>query len=269
VISLVGVGKRYGRGPLVLSGIDLVVRPGEPLVVRGANGSGKSTLLRIVAGCAAPTHGRVVGLPATVGYVPDRFPARLRMPADVYLGHLLRVRPHRTAGEEPRDLLQRLGFRGGTRTSMNQLSKGNAQKVGLAQALSSGALLLVLDEPWSGLDADTRPILTAAIAKAVADGVALVVADHTGTADTLVGHRAVAMRDGRLVDAELDSGRTVAVTLRCDAPDRVVPRLAQFGGVERRDGGLVLRVSAADVDALLLTALRIGCSVWEVRECAH
>jgi ABC-type multidrug transport system ATPase subunit len=149
---------------------------------------------------------------------------------------------------------------------MNQLSKGNAQKVGLVQALCSGAPLLVLDEPWSGLDADARPVLTATIAQTVADGVAVVVADHTGTADTLLGHRAVVMRDGRLLDAE-PGGRTVAVTLRCDEPERVGPRLAQFGDVARRDGGLAMRVADRDVDALLLAALQLGCSVKEVREC--
>lgn len=148
---------------------------------------------------------------------------------------------------------------------MNRLSKGNAQKVGLAQALSSGAPLLVLDEPWSGLDVDAHPALTAAIAQAVAGGVAVVVADHTGTADQLAGRRAVVVRGGRLVDEPREIA--VVVTLRCETPDRVVPHLRHFGGVERRDDGLVLRVSAGDVDALLLAAIRLGCSVKEVREC--
>lgn len=265
MISLVGVSKRYGRGPFVLAGVDLVVRPGEPLVVRGANGSGKSTLLRVVAGCSVPTRGRVVGRPATVGYVPDRFPARLRMPADVYLTHLRRVRPGRSDGHDPLELLNRLGFRGGTRTAMHRLSKGNAQKVGLVQALSSGAPLLVLDEPWSGLDVDARPVLTAVIAQAVADGVAVVVADHTGNADQLLGQRAVTVRDGWLVDTPVETA--VLVTLRCEAPDRVVPHLRAFAGVQRREDTLAMRVAAGDVDALLFAALQLGCSVKEVREC--
>lgn len=264
MISLVGVGKRYGRGPLVVTGVDLDVLAGQPLLVRGANGSGKSTLLRIVAGCLTPTHGRVVGRPATVGYVPDRFPARLRMPADVYLRHLARVRPHRTDAADPLELLAALGFRGAVRTPMNGLSKGNAQKVGLAQALCAGAPLLVLDEPWSGLDVDARPVLTAAIGQAVADGIAVVVADHTGTAETLAGHRAVLMRDGRLVETAEDA-RLVAITLRCAEPEHAAARLG--GVVEVRDGGLAVRVPAGEVDALLLAALRIGCSVREVREC--
>ena len=260
MIQLIGVGKRYGRGPLVVAGVDAEIRDGTPLVVLGTNGSGKSTLLRLVAGCLAPTHGRVVGRPATVGYVPDRFPGRLRTPAGAYLRHLRRIR--RTSGSDPAALLAELGFRGGLRTPMNQLSKGNAQKVGLAQALCSGAPLLVLDEPWSGLDVDTRPVLTAAVEHIVAAGVAVVVTDHTGTAETLTGHRVVLLRQGRLAVAGL---RTVAITLRCTEPERVVRQLAGRGSVERQAGDLVLRVPAQDVDALLFTALQLGCSVREVR----
>jgi len=187
------------------------------------------------------------------------------MPADVYLRHLARVRPHRTVHTDPAELLATLGFRGGVRTHLNRLSKGNAQKVGLAQALCSGAPLLVLDEPWSGLDVDARPVLTAVIRQAVAHGVAVVLADHTGIAETLVGHRVVAMQDGRLAAAT--GAPMVAVTLRCREPERVAARLT--GTVELRDGGLAVQVPADEVDALLLTALRIGCSVREVRECAH
>jgi ABC-type multidrug transport system ATPase subunit len=57
VIQLIDVGKRYGRGPLVVSGIDAQIPAGRPFVVLGDNGSGKSTLLRLIAGCLAPTHG--------------------------------------------------------------------------------------------------------------------------------------------------------------------------------------------------------------------
>jgi len=66
VTSLSGVGKRYGRGSMIIANVDLEIEPGTPLVVLGANGSGKSTLLRIIAGCAAPTRDRVAGRPPWV-----------------------------------------------------------------------------------------------------------------------------------------------------------------------------------------------------------
>jgi ABC-type multidrug transport system ATPase subunit len=266
VIRLVGVAKRYGRGPFVVAGIDAEMRRGEVLVVHGANGAGKSTLLRLVAGCLAPTQGRVEGRPDTVGYVPDRFPARLRMTAGAYLRHMRRIRSGPTG--EPAELLDRLGFRGGLGTSMSRLSKGNAQKVGLAQALCSGAPLLVLDEPWSGLDADARPVLTAAVQQLVTAGAAVVVSDHTRTAEALSGHRSVLLRRGGLTDANTGP-RVVAVTLACADPESVTERLAEFGAVERHAGGLALQVPGRDVDALLIAALRLGCSVREVRECVN
>lgn len=188
---------------------------------------------------------------------------------------------------------------------MNQLSKGNAQKVGLAQALCAGAPLVVLDEPWSGLDADARPVLTSAVARLVGDGIAVVLADHTRTAVTLPGHRSVLLLDTGLAETapglvepggadfglvdgggtvgpgpvgnggagvrigEGSGGRRVAVTLWCVAPDRVAGRLGVFGVVERRVDGLVLLVDAASVDDLLRAALGLGCSVREVRECVR
>lgn len=266
MIQLVGVGKRYGRGPLVVSGVDVEIRAGQPLVVLGDNGAGKSTLLRLIAGCVAPTHGRVTGRPATVGYVPDRFPAHLRMPADAYLRHLRRIRPGHTSTPDPVALLTDLGFRGGLRTPMSRLSKGNAQKVGLAQALCSGAPLLVLDEPWSGLDADARPVLTAAVEHIVGAGTAVVVTDHTRTAEMLTGRRTVLLHSGGLTETGTEP-RAVAITLRCADPDRVAQQLAGRGTIERQPRGLALRVPARDVDVLLLTALHLGCSVREVREC--
>ena len=74
MIRLAEVRKRYGWGRWVLHDVDLEIRAGQVVSIHGANGSGKSTLLRLLIGLTRPTSGTVSGLPAVIGYVPDRFP---------------------------------------------------------------------------------------------------------------------------------------------------------------------------------------------------
>jgi ABC-type transport system involved in cytochrome c biogenesis ATPase subunit len=176
-----------------------------PVVLGGANGSGKSTLLRIVAGAAAPTAGRVRGRPRVVGYLPDRFPALLRLPVDAYLQHLAAIR-----GVAVDDgLLAALGFTGSRTDAMARLSKGNAQKVGLTQALGCAAGLVVLDEPWAGLDADAAATLDAILADRARD-TAVLVTDHTGRADKLPRVRRFALVQGRVQPLTAADGSVVA-----------------------------------------------------------
>ncbi|MEJ3657177.1 ATP-binding cassette domain-containing protein [Actinomycetes bacterium KLBMP 9759] len=266
VLRMEGVGKRYGRGPVIIDGIELVAEPGLPVVIAGANGSGKTTLLRIAAGATAPSWGRVTGRPGGVGYVPDRFPAHLRMPVGAYLRHMRRVR---RAGGDASALLADLGFTADPGTPMNQLSKGNAQKVGLAQALAGGAELLVLDEPWSGLDVDARPALTSAVAAAAGGGAAVLVTDHTGIADALPRLRRMRLHEGELAESG-DAGARVVVALLCREPDVMAAELATHPAhdVTVAAGAVTLTVPSAHVDGLLRRALQLGCSVREVRPLA-
>jgi ABC-2 type transport system ATP-binding protein len=275
-MRLEGVHKRYRKGPPVLAGVDLALDAGAPVVLAGANGSGKSTLLRIVAGCAAPTAGRVRGRPRAVGYLPDRFPAQLRMPADVYLGHLAAVRGGRARGADRRRgtvpdlrLLETFGFTGPRAEPMARLSKGNAQKVGLAQALGGGPGLVVLDEPWAGLDVDAAACLLDLLAALT---VPLLVTDHTGRAARIPGARHLRLADGVLAEdpegpedaadtAPLAVG-AVSIVLRADDPAAALAGLGVPGRADR--DRLHLSVPAPAVDALLLAALERGCSVLSV-----
>jgi ABC-2 type transport system ATP-binding protein len=254
-VELSGVEVRYGRTEPVLSGLDLQVLPGRPVVVRGTNGSGKSTLLRVVAGCAKPTAGRVTGRPGRVGYLPDRFPSQLRMPAASYLRHMAAL--HQVGSAPAVGLLGALGFTGGLRVPMAHLSKGNAQKVALAQALCSGAALLVLDEPWSGLDTDAAGAVSTLIARMVEDGAAVVITDHTGTSGGLASRDVHDLVDGRLVPA---TPATVLVTLVADDPQAAVARLA---GLACTVAGhrITVRVPEAHRDDVLRAALSWGCGV--------
>ncbi|MFE6869741.1 ATP-binding cassette domain-containing protein [Kitasatospora sp. NPDC057692] len=286
------VGKRYGRGPWILREVDLRLAPGEVLAVLGANGSGKSTLLRILAGLTRPTTGRLTG-PATtrraaVGYVPDRFTAHERLTAAAYLTHLGRIRGLSTAAARRRagQLLDRLALVGGPDAALRTLSKGNAQKVALAQALLVPPDLLVLDEPWSGLDASAHTVLAELIAETAAEGGSVVFTDHR---EALAEAHATAVRaiaDGRVTaraapgpgaavpPAELvlagpapDAPAPDATAPDAAAPDAAAPdapdwrELPGVLALTRRGPELHLRVDQAHADAVLLTALRHRWSV--------
>lgn len=242
VLRLSGVGKHY-RDRAVLSGVDLEVLPGEAVAVAGGNGSGKSTLLRLIARLSRPSSGTIDGT-SSVGYVPDRFPAATRMSALAYLRHLGRISEVPDVDDKSTKLLTRLALSGGPRAPIRQLSKGNAQKVALAQALLTDPELLVLDEPWSGLDPAAYEVLGELIAETRARGGGVVFTVHEESAAEPHADRVFVLDAGKLRAAGERASARIVLT---------------------RAGERVERAVAADeVDAVLLESLRAGWSVLEV-----
>lgn len=186
---------RYGRrGPWVLSEVELNLGGGDVVEITGINGTGKSTLLRLLAGLLRPVKGVIEDRPDVVGYAPERFPAGQPFTVAAYLRHmaaLRRVDP-RSAGE----WAERLGMNHLLGRRLADLSKGSAHKVGLAQALLCRPGLLVLDEPFAGLDAATRAELPRVIGEVAAEGGIVVVSDHQGDLRTIPGRRRHEVRDG-------------------------------------------------------------------------
>lgn len=247
MVRLDRIGKRYGRGPWVLRDFSLDVAPGEVVALRGGNGSGKSTLLRIAAGVTAPSAGRVTR-GASVGYAPERFPTGVRLSAREYLRRLAAVRGVPVRWE----LVEELGFAGDPDAPVATLSKGNTQKVALVQALHATDLL-VLDEPWSGLDAAAGAALGELVTSSRA---AVVLTDHHG--HDLAGAREVFLGEvrGGVVVIELDRvGEVFALIRELDGVSAARP----VG-----DGARV-EVRAGHSDGVLAEALRLGCSVRSVR----
>ncbi|MDX3312149.1 ATP-binding cassette domain-containing protein [Streptomyces sp. NPDC054884] len=206
-LRLEGVGRRYGlRGPWVLRHVTLRPEPATLTRVAGGNGTGKSTLLRLLARVDAPTEGRVTGRPRTA-YVPERFPAALPFTAAGYLAHLGAVHGlSRPAAERAADhWLDRFGAAAHGGAPMNRLSKGTSQKVAVAQALLAEPELLILDEAWTGLDADARAELERAVAERTAAGAAVVFVDHDPRRLADATDTVLTVRDGALharVDAD-------------------------------------------------------------------
>ncbi|WP_246169499.1 ABC transporter ATP-binding protein [Actinotalea subterranea] len=160
-LTLTGVSRSFGDR-LVLDDVGFTVRPGRMTGFIGANGAGKTTTMRIVLGVLAPDAGRVElgGRELTrpvrrrFGYMPEERGLYPKMRIDeqlVYLGrvHGLGLRDARRRTDE---LLDQLGLADRAHDQLHTLSLGNQQRVQVAAALVHDPVLLVLDEPFSGLD---------------------------------------------------------------------------------------------------------------------
>lgn len=275
MLRLEAVSKRYGRGRWVLQDVDVEIPAGSVVAFAGGNGSGKSTLLRMVVGLSKPTRGTVTGRPAVVSYVPDRFSPNEHMSALAYLTHMGRIRGMGSgvAAARAHRLLDRLALVGGKDTELRTLSKGNAQKVALAQALLVEPQLLVLDEPWSGLDASAHGVLAEIMTEVSAAGGAVVFTDHRESVTRAHASHTYTVKQGRVVL------RGPEAVIQQRAVTNVALELPGHGGlpqevdwstvtgvlsVAARGPGVVVEVDRDYADALLLTALRTGWSVADV-----
>ncbi|MEU8073177.1 MULTISPECIES: ATP-binding cassette domain-containing protein [unclassified Micromonospora] len=236
-----GVWLRYHRrGPWVLRQVDVAIGPGEAAVVLGRNGAGKSTILQLAAGVLRPGRGRVADRPAVVGWVPERFPADQPFTVGAYLSGMGRVAGLSGAAVDRavRHWVERLGLTRFHDVRLPRLSKGTAQKVGLAQALLRPPGLLVLDEPWEGLDATARESVPEIIGEVLADGGTVLVSDHRGETVRLPGARHLSVADGSVTEAASSGGAAVAVV------ELAVPAAGLSAAVARlrADGHQILRV---------------------------
>ncbi|WP_433387832.1 ATP-binding cassette domain-containing protein [Micromonospora sp. KLBMP9576] len=240
-MRLENVWLRYRRrGPWVLRAAGVRVGPGEVVVVLGRNGAGKSTLLQVAAGVLRPSRGRVTGRPRHVGWVPERFPADQPFTVERYLTAMGRVAglDPTAAGRAVDHWTSRLGLSGFRRVRLPELSKGTAQKVGLAQAVLRPPGLLVLDEPWEGLDAVTRDLVPAVIDEVAAAGGSVLVSDHRGEIGRLPGARRWTVADGTVVASAPSADPALAVVEIAVPAARVDGTVARL----RADGHQILRV---------------------------
>jgi len=167
-LLLEGVSHRYGE-LRALEAIDLEVREGETLALLGPSGCGKSTLLGIMGGLLEPSEGyvRVRGEPPAGCLNPFTYVFQdfALLPWRTVAGNVaLALEHHRLgAGERERridEALRLTGLEEFARAYPRQLSGGMRQRVGLARATAVRPALLLLDEPLSALDAQTRELLT-------------------------------------------------------------------------------------------------------------
>ncbi len=165
IITLEGVGKRFGDGPLVLDGIDLAVRKGEFISLIGPSGCGKSTILRLLAGLSPLSAGSIVidGMTPLNAREETFFVFQdanllpwLRVLENVEVPMRLRGIARDRRRERAEELVRLVGLEAARRKFPWQLSGGMKMRVSIARALALGPRILLLDEPFGALDEMTR-----------------------------------------------------------------------------------------------------------------
>ena len=179
-----GLSVSYG-GPVVLEDVSFRVEAGMRIGILGPNGGGKSTLLRVLLGELPPLRGEVT-VRARCGVVPQTERSRLDYPVsalDVALmGTLSRIpwwrRPGRAERLRALDALEVVGLRELANEQFGELSGGQRQRVLIARALVQDARLLLLDEPFSGLDKPSSGRLSSLLINLAAEGRGMLISTH-------------------------------------------------------------------------------------------
>lgn len=166
--------------------ITLDVQAGEGLALIGPNGSGKTTLLRAVLGDVRILSGALEVCASTIGYVPQNsdldptFPVSAREVVTMGLyGELgWGSRPGRAHRARVEEALERVGMADRASMRFGRLSGGQRQRILVARALVARPQLILMDEPFNGLDQPNRDSLVSIVRQATADGVGVVVSTH-------------------------------------------------------------------------------------------
>lgn len=211
MLELRNLSKRWDHRPL-LADISLSVALGETVALLGASGSGKSTLLKIVAGLEAPESGcvRFDGVDIT-SLPPEQrgfalmfqdfalFP-HLNVQDNVAFGLVEQGAKKNPARAQAREMLMRFGLGDQARSRVWTLSGGEQQRVALARALITQPRAMLLDEPFSALDAALREQLRTEFRDRIqAAGMAAILVTHDEQEA-----RAMAQRAWRLVEGQLE-----------------------------------------------------------------
>jgi ABC-type Mn2+/Zn2+ transport system ATPase subunit len=176
----------------VLYDVSFEVDVGQQIAVVGPNGAGKSTLFKVIAGTLEADEGRIEifghdpGQHICIAYVPQRSQIDWAFPVTVedvvMMGRVGQIGLFRRPGQRDRQVvhssLQRVQAAQLARRQIGELSGGQQQRVFIARALAQQAELLLLDEPFTGLDAPSREALFEILEGLHADGVTLMVATH-------------------------------------------------------------------------------------------
>ena len=277
MLELSRLSKRFGSLQ-ALDDLSLSLDRGEIVGFVGSNGAGKSTTMRIVMGVLAADSGAVtwMGAPVdaairrTIGYMPEERGLYPRMKVAEQLVYLARLHGlSASAAKAAADRwTERLGLEERRGDEVQSLSLGNQQRVQLAAALVSDPELLILDEPFSGLDPVAVDVMSQVLLERAAAGVPTLFSSHQLDVVERLCDRVVIIRSGRLVAdgtipelqaTETPRWRVVVEQAAGSPPVQAASLNLPAPAVELDDAGrLVITAAGADEQALLSAAQHLG-----------
>ena len=228
VLELTGVTKRYGEF-LAVDRVSFSAPKGRILGLLGPNGAGKTSTLRMILGITAPDDGTlsIFGKPPgravqrRIGYLPEERGLYRRMTARDTVVYFAKLKGlgGRKARARADQLLDELGLGFAKDRRIEALSKGMAQKVQLITAIAHDPELVILDEPFSGLDPINQNELEAAIRRLAAAGTTVLFSTHTMShAERLCDRFVILVKGRKAFDGDLTQARAaVARTIKIES----------------------------------------------------
>ena len=281
VVRVEGVTKRFA-GHVAVRDLSLDVPKGIIFGLLGPNGAGKSTTIRMIMDIIEPDEGQVVlfggtakgrDLSERIGFLPEERGLYKKMKVVdhlVFLGEIKGM-SGRDARRKAAEWLDRLGLRDWTTHKVEDLSKGMQQKVQFAGTLIHEPELVILDEPFSGLDPVNSQVLKDVVVELARSGRTVLFSTHImEQAEKMCDHIVIISRGQKVVDGTLaevkreDGGRHVAVAFHRDAAQAARVLLDRSLVAKADDYGASAELElapGADPDRLLEALVRSGAGV--------
>ncbi len=197
-----------------LDNVSFTLQPGQTLAVFGPNGAGKTTLLKVLAGLIRPRTGRarIEGGRRAVGWIGHQAQlyGQLTVSENLRFWAALYDVPEPAVLRRASDLVSRLGLQAYEQRLVRELSRGLVQRVAIARALIHDPRVLLLDEPFTGLDRTAAEELRRLLAEQAAEGRVTVLVTHNVEEGTELATDVAFMRVGRFVQLAPRSGRGAA-----------------------------------------------------------
>jgi len=211
-LTITGATKKFGDF-VAVNDLSLEVRTGTCLGLLGPNGAGKTTLMRMIMSIISPDSGTVEVMGANalamkdrIGYLPEDRGLYRKMKVGEFVGYMARLKGVHPTGLARRidDWLERLALPGVTKRRCEELSKGQQQKIQLLASIIHAPDLLILDEPFSGLDPINGRLVTELIRAEQARGATIIFSTHQmHTAEALCDKVVLINKGEKVLDATL------------------------------------------------------------------